>query len=198
MYQNPQGVTVINGSNITTGSINAQMITTNKLVASQISGVNANVIASASNNKAGTLWVTDLKPQNIDFTGYESGKEINGAILIDTNRLAIEGSHPNNYIYFTSYDRPGETGKKKYMLTPLGVYNQDSLSDGKSWSDIIAGGGGGGSGTVTSITAGTGLSGGTITTSGTISLDTTGASTGQVLVKTSSGVGWSNPVAVFG
>ena len=37
---------------------------------------------------------------------------------------------------------------------------------------IKIGGGGGGSGTVTSITAGTGLSGGTITTSGTISLAT--------------------------
>jgi hypothetical protein len=39
---------------------------------------------------------------------------------------------------------------------------------------IGAGGGGGGSGTVTSITAGTGLSGGTITTSGTIALDING------------------------
>lgn len=38
------------------------------------------------------------------------------------------------------------------------------------------GGGGGGSGTVTSITAGLGLTGGTITTSGTIALDTANAS----------------------
>jgi hypothetical protein len=39
----------------------------------------------------------------------------------------------------------------------------------------ISGGGGGGSGTVTSISAGTGLTGGTITTSGTIALDLTHA-----------------------
>lgn len=42
------------------------------------------------------------------------------------------------------------------------------IYDGTAW---VSTGGGGGSGTVTSITAGTGLSGGTITTSGTISLD---------------------------
>jgi len=42
--------------------------------------------------------------------------------------------------------------------------------DGSVW--VATGGGGGGSGTVTSITAGSGLTGGTITTTGTISLDT--------------------------
>jgi hypothetical protein len=40
---------------------------------------------------------------------------------------------------------------------------------GSAW--VTTGGGGGGSGTVTSVTAGTGLSGGTITTTGTISLN---------------------------
>ena len=44
---------------------------------------------------------------------------------------------------------------------------------GSAW---VATGGGGGSGTVTSITAGTGLTGGIITTSGTIALDTSGVS----------------------
>lgn len=44
--------------------------------------------------------------------------------------------------------------------------------DGTTW--VSTGGGGGGSGTVTSIVAGTGLTGGTITTSGTIALDTSG------------------------
>lgn len=42
----------------------------------------------------------------------------------------------------------------------------------------IGGGGGGGNGTVTSVTAGTGLDGGTITTSGTISLANTAVSAG--------------------
>ena len=44
--------------------------------------------------------------------------------------------------------------------------------DGTTWQST----GGGGSGTVTSITAGTGLTGGTITDSGTIALDTSGVS----------------------
>ena len=42
-----------------------------------------------------------------------------------------------------------------------------------------SGGGGGGSGTVTSIIAGTGLTGGTITTTGTIALDTTAVTAGS-------------------
>ena len=44
---------------------------------------------------------------------------------------------------------------------------------------IVSGGGGNGSGTVTSITAGTGLSGGTITTSGTIALANTAVTVGS-------------------
>lgn len=48
--------------------------------------------------------------------------------------------------------------------------------DDIGWASV-SGGGGGGSGTVTSITAGTGLSGGTITTSGTIALANSTANT---------------------
>jgi len=52
----------------------------------------------------------------------------------------------------------------------------DSTTEQVYYRDVssIAGGGGGGSGTVTSITAGIGLNGGTITTSGTIDADTSG------------------------
>ena len=48
------------------------------------------------------------------------------------------------------------------------VYNGNN-----TWAWATPGGGGGGTGTVTSITAGTGLSGGTITTSGTIAISST-------------------------
>lgn len=48
------------------------------------------------------------------------------------------------------------------------VYNGNN-----QWAWATPGGGGGGTGTVTSITAGTGLSGGTITTSGTIAISST-------------------------
>lgn len=58
------------------------------------------------------------------------------------------------------------------LPTGAGSAGQVLTTDGSgnlSWA--TAGGGGGGSGTVTSVAAGTGLSGGTITTTGTIALD---------------------------
>jgi hypothetical protein len=61
----------------------------------------------------------------------------------------------------------GTTGELYYNTTSslVRVYN------GTAWSSIT--GGGGGAGTVTSIATGTGLTGGTITTSGTLAIDTT-------------------------
>ena len=66
------------------------------------------------------------------------------------------------------------TGAGSFSALPLGSNGQvltvDSLcSTGLKW----AAAGGGGSGTVTDVTAGAGLTGGTITTTGTIALDTT-------------------------
>ena len=61
----------------------------------------------------------------------------------------------------------GGVGTNGQVLTSTGT--------GVQWATAS---GGGGSGTVTSIAAGTGLSGGTITTSGTISLATSGVSSG--------------------
>lgn len=54
------------------------------------------------------------------------------------------------------------------------VLMSDGSSDGVYWGTISAG-----TGTVTSISTGTGLTGGPITTSGTISIDTTGVSAGS-------------------
>jgi hypothetical protein len=64
-------------------------------------------------------------------------------------------------------------GANAFGILPVGTNGQvlsanSACVSGLEW---VAAGGGGGSGTVTSITAGTGLSGGTITTSGTVSLD---------------------------
>ena len=77
---------------------------------------------------------------------------------------------------------PGGGGGGDTLTEPLASINSASLGmptaagqvitwNGSEWIfDIPQGGGGGGTGTVTSITAGTGLSGGTITTMGTIAI----------------------------
>lgn len=77
---------------------------------------------------------------------------------------------------------PGGGGGGDTLTEPLASINSASLGmptaagqvitwNGTQWIfDIPQGGGGGGTGTVTSITAGTGLSGGTITTMGTIAI----------------------------
>jgi hypothetical protein len=80
---------------------------------------------------------------------------------------------------------PGGGGGGDTLNEPLASINNASLGmptaagqvitwNGTQWIfDIPEGGGGGGTGTVTSITAGTGLSGGTITTMGTIAISST-------------------------
>jgi len=80
---------------------------------------------------------------------------------------------------------PGGGGGGDTLTEPLASINSASLGmptaagqvitwNGSEWIfDIPQGGGGGGTGTVTSITAGTGLSGGTITTMGTIAISST-------------------------
>ena len=65
---------------------------------------------------------------------------------------------------------PSQTGNSGKYLTTDGTT--------LSWGTVV-GGGGGGSGTVTSITAGTGLTGGTITSTGTIALANTAVTAGS-------------------
>jgi phage-related tail fiber protein len=69
---------------------------------------------------------------------------------------------------------PG-TGKIYFDTQGSNIYAVDG---GGNWILISGTGGGGGGGTVTSITAGTGLTGGTITTSGPIALATSGVTAG--------------------
>lgn len=58
-------------------------------------------------------------------------------------------------------------------ITTTTIAAASAIFSGSVTASSFIGGGGGGGGTVTSITAGTGLSGGTITTSGTIALSST-------------------------
>ena len=61
------------------------------------------------------------------------------------------------------------------------------VSDGTAWTCLLAAATGGGSGTVTSIVAGSGLSGGTITTTGTVSLNLGSANSWTAPQRTNTG-----------
>lgn len=121
-----------------------------------------------------TTWITsnsdDYNSSSIRATSYPSEPRIafqstvnSGKYLtvgVDTSGVLLSST---NWPTLTSISSNG----RAYVDTQYGIlrvkgYNDSSLP----W-------GGGGGGTVTSITAGTGLSGGTITGSGTISIDST-------------------------
>lgn len=101
-----------------------------------------------------------------------------------TNIKAMFGFWTQQYISALGQS-PGGGGGGTDLNEPLASINDAGLGyptasgqvltwNGSQWVyNIPGGGGGGGTGTVTSITAGTGLSGGTITTMGTISINST-------------------------
>ncbi len=100
-----------------------------------------------------------------------------------TNIKAMFGFWTQQYISALGQNSGGGGGTD--LNEPLASINVAELGvptaagqvltwNGTQWVyNIPGGGGGGGTGTVTSITAGTGLSGGTITTMGTIAIDST-------------------------
>ena len=88
------------------------------------------------------------------ITALPGVTSVNGTTIPSSSNLVISAD--------ASLSIPTQTSNSgKYLTT-----NGTTLS----WATVA---GGGGSGTVTSITAGTGLTGGAITTSGTIAIDTT-------------------------
>ena len=101
-----------------------------------------------------------------------------------TNIKAMFGFWTQQYISALGQNSGGGGGGTD-LNEPLSSINDAGLGvptaagqvltwNGSQWVyNIPGGGGGGGTGTVTSITAGTGLSGGTITTMGTIAIDST-------------------------
>lgn len=131
----------------------------------------ANVAVSSSSSN-----VTEPRFLNININGF--------TIEYDSTNQALKF---NGSIYATgsvSALGQGSGGGGISLNEPLASINTASLGmptqsgqvitwNGSQWIySIPGGGGGGGTGTVTSITAGTGLSGGTITTMGTIALST--------------------------
>ena len=122
-------------------------------------GVSA--LGQSSGGSGGATSLADLvdtaisNPTNGQVLKYDStsGKWINGTITPGSTTLAA--------LTDTNISNPTNGQVLKYNST-----------SGK-WENANESGGGGGGGTVTSITAGTGLSGGTITTSGTIAINST-------------------------
>lgn len=138
-------------------------------------------------------WVNE-KYLSIDFfnrlfQAYDSAATPNQVLPNDlestiTNIKAMFGFWTEQFVSALGYG-PGGGGGGDTLTEPLASINSASLGmptaagqvitwNGSEWIfDIPQGGGGGGTGTVTSITAGTGLSGGTITTMGTIAISST-------------------------
>ena len=139
-------------------------------------------------------WVNE-KYLSIDFfnrlfQAYDSAATPNQVLPNDlestiTNIKAMFGFWTEQFVSALGYG-PGGGGGGDTLTEPLASINSASLGmptaagqvitwNGSEWIFDIpqGGGGGGGTGTVTSITAGTGLSGGTITTMGTIAISST-------------------------
>lgn len=139
-------------------------------------------------------WVNE-KYLSIDFfnrlfQAYDSAATPNQVLPNDlestiTNIKAMFGFWTEQFVSALGYG-PGGGGGGDTLTEPLASINNASLGmptaagqvitwNGSEWIFDIpqGGGGGGGTGTVTSITAGTGLSGGTITTMGTIAISST-------------------------
>ena len=154
-------------------------------------GISMDVIQSMG--FATEQWVNE-KYLSIDFfnrlfQAYDSEATPNQVLPNDlestiTNIKAMFGFWTEQFVSALGYG-PGGGGGGDTLTEPLASINSAGLGtptaagqvitwNGSEWIfDIPQGGGGSGTGTVTSITAGTGLSGGTITTMGTIAISST-------------------------
>jgi len=126
------------------------------------------VIGNGSGAGARANALTILKNGNVGVGTASPGISLDLGSRTDAVRLPAGNS---------TTDRPTTpaNGMIRYNTTD----NRFEAYENGAWVNMI-GGGGGGSGTVTSITAGTGLDGGTITTSGTIAIANSGVGTNQI------------------
>ena len=120
---------------------------------------------------------------SVGVSGGTTGLTFTGGPITSSGTMTMSGTLGASW---------GGTGQSTYVvgdilfasstssLTRLGIGSEGQILEVASGQPAwVTGGGGGGSGTVTSITAGTGLDGGTITTSGTISLADTAVTAGS-------------------
>jgi len=145
-----------------------------------------------SNGGGDTTW-TSITSGTV--TSVTAGTGLTGGTISTTGTIALNTACViNPSVLSAKGTLITATASNTPAALPIGSDNQiltacAACSTGMTWAA-----GGGGSGTITSITAGVGLSGGTITTSGTISLNTACVlepvdftAAGQILVGTGSG-----------
>jgi hypothetical protein len=155
---------IIAGTGLTGGTI-----TTSGTIALATSGVTANSYTYASITVDTYGRVTAASDGTAPLA--LSGGTMTGDITFNTGQT-FPGT-VGDLDFQAKGDLVAGYGANAFGILPVGTNGQvlsanSACVSGLEW---VAAGGGGGSGTVTSITAGTGLSGGTITTSGTVSLD---------------------------
>jgi len=171
----PDATTLPNGSflsfnnNQSSGTIVVQNNSTTTVATIQSGGF-VEIILLSNSTAAGSWDVHNQAPSNVswstntlDYPGSITSATWNGTAV------AINRGGTNSTSTPTAGGVPYGTGTA-YAFSSAGTSGQVFTSNGSApptWTTV------GGSGTVTSITAGTGLTGGVITTSGTIALATT-------------------------
>jgi hypothetical protein len=157
------GISIADGSGV---SANPTISLTGNVLA--LAGVSANGLLKITT--AGAVSATSIVGTT-NQTTVTNGDGVSGSPTVGlADNVVLPGTASATLPIGTTANRPGSpvNGMVRYNSTTTGFEGYS----GGAWGPI------GGGGTVSSITAGTGLSGGTITTSGTISITATGVTAG--------------------
>jgi hypothetical protein len=141
-----------------------------------ITNGNGSITLSAAGAGLGTV-------SSVDVSGGSTGLTFSGGPITTVGTITMAGTLGAGYggSGFTSYTQGqllignASGGLSKATLT---AGSNVTITNGDGTITISATGGGGGSGTVTQVNTGTGLTGGPVTTTGTISLADTAVTTG--------------------